>query len=200
MDALVMAGGKGTRLKMGEKPLVSLLGRPLIDYVVSALEDSLVDRIFVAATKNVPLTHEWAKERGLEALDTPGIGFVADMVCGVERTGVTKPILIIMADLPLITSDIIDEVMDIYDQRPEPALSTHTPLRLHGRLGRRPDSLFNYQGQLIVPAGINVLDGARIKEEQEDFHLIMERMELAVNVNNADDLHLCEKIMLGDIV
>ncbi len=200
MDALVMAGGKGTRLNMGEKPLVRLLGRPLIDYVISSLEDSLAGRIFVAATENVPLTREWAKERGLEVVDTPGIGFVADMVCGVERAGVTKPILIIMADLPLITSDLIDEVVDIYEQRPEPALSTHTPLHLHGRLGRRPDSLFNYQGQLIVPVGINVLDGARIKEEQEDFHLVMERMELAVNVNTSDDLLLCEKIMLGDIV
>jgi adenosylcobinamide-phosphate guanylyltransferase len=200
LDALVMAGGKGTRLKMGEKPLVSLLGRPLIDYVVSALEDSISGRIFVAATKNAPLTRGWARERGLYVVDTPGIGFVADMVSGVESACVTKPILIIMADLPLITSDLIDEVMDIYEQRPEPALSTHTPLHLHGRLGRRPDSLFNYQGQLIVPAGINVLDGSRIKEEQEDFHLILERMELAVNVNTADDLQLCEKIMLGDVV
>lgn len=200
MDALVMAGGKGTRLKMGEKPLVNLLGRPLIDYVVSALEGSLADRIFIAATNNVPLTREWARERGLDVVDTPGIGFVADMVCGVERAGATKPIIVIMADLPLITSDLIDYVMDIYEGRPEPALSTHTPLNLHGRLGRRPDSLFNYQGQLIVPAGINILDGARIKEEQEDFHLVLERMELAVNVNTADDLQLCEKIMLGDIV
>ncbi len=200
MDVLVMAGGKGMRLNMGEKPLVRLLGRPLVDYVVSSLEDSLADRIFVAATENVPLTREWARDRGLDVVDTPGIGFVADMVCGVEKAGVTKPILIIMADLPLITSDLIDEVVDIYEQRPEPALSTHTPLHLHGRLGRRPDSLFNYQGQLIVPVGINVLDGARIKEEQEDFHLVMERMELAVNVNTSDDLLLCEKIMLGDIV
>ncbi len=199
MDVLVMAGGKGMRLNMGEKPLVRLLGRPLVDYVVSSLEDSLADRIFVAATENVPLTREWARDRGLDVVDTPGIGFVADMVCGVEKAGVTKPILIIMADLPLITSDLIDEVIDIYEQRPEPALSTHTPLHLHSRLGRRPDSLFNYRGQLIVPAGINVLDGARIKEEQEDFHLVMERMELAVNVNTAEDLRLCEKIMLGDM-
>jgi adenosylcobinamide-phosphate guanylyltransferase len=200
LDAMVMAGGRGTRLKMGEKPMVRLLGRPLIDYVVSALEGSLSGRVFVAATKNVPLTREWAEERGLEVVDTPGIGFVADMVCGVERAGASEPILIIMADLPLVTSDLIDEVIDTYEQRPEPALSTHTPLHLHGRLGRRPDSLFNYQGQLIVPAGINVLDGARIKEEQEDFHLVLERMELAVNVNTAEDLRLCERIMLGDFV
>jgi len=108
--------------------------------------------------------------------------------------------LIIMADLPLVTSDLIDDIIDIYEGRPEPALSTHTPLGLHSRLGRRPDSLFNYRGQLIVPSGINVLDGADIEKEQEDYHLIMERMELAVNVNVAEDLKLCEKIMQGDIL
>ena len=108
--------------------------------------------------------------------------------------------MIIMADLPLVTSDLIDEIIEVYEGRPEPALSTHTPLDLHSRLGRRPDSLFNYQGRLIVPAGINVLDGTEIEKEQEDFHLILERIELAVNVNVAGDLMLCEKIMQGDFL
>jgi adenosylcobinamide-phosphate guanylyltransferase len=199
LDALVMAGGKGSRLKMGEKPLVKLFGRPLIDYVVSALLNSSADRIFVVTTDNVPMTRTWAKERELGVVDTFGKGFVADMVQAVEKANVTEPILIIMADLPLITPDLIDEIMEIYEERPEPALSTHTPLNLHSRLRRRPDSLFNYKGQLIVPSGINVLDGANISEEQEDYHLIMERIELAVNVNVAEDLKLCELIMQGDL-
>ena len=199
MDALVMAGGKGSRLGMGEKPLVKLFGRSLIDYVVSALLDSSADRIFVAVTENVPMTKGWARDRELAVVDTSGKGFVADMVEAVEMAGVIRPILIIMADLPLITPDLIDEIMETYKKRPEPALSTHTPLNLHGRLGRRPDSLFNYRGQLIVPSGINILDGANIREEQEDFHLIMERIELAVNVNIVEDLKLCESIMQGDL-
>ena len=76
-------------------------------------------------------------ERGLEVVDTPGRGFVADMIYAVEAAGIMKPIMIIMADLPLVTPDLIDEIVEIYDERPEPALSTHTPLRLHSRLGRR---------------------------------------------------------------
>jgi adenosylcobinamide-phosphate guanylyltransferase len=199
MDVVVMAGGRGTRLNMGEKPLANLLGRPLIDYVVSALEESGVQRIYVAVTANVPNTRSWAEERGLIALETPGTGFVADMVCGVKASGLNDPVMVIMADLPLITSDLIDDVMEIYEGRPEPALSTHTPLHLHSRLGRRPDSLFNYQGQLIVPSGINILDASAIEDEQEDFHLVVERLELAVNVNLVEDLKLCEKIMLGDL-
>lgn len=195
-----MAGGRGSRLKMGEKPLVTLFGRPLIDYVIAALQDSSVQRILVATTDNVPKTRVWAQERELEVVETAGRGFVADMVSAVQAAGVTTPIMIVMADLPLITSDLIDEIIEIYEQRPEPALSTHTPLGLHSRLGRRPDSLFNYRGQLIVPSGINVLDGADIEKEQDDYHLILERMELAVNINVAEDLMLCEKIMQGDML
>jgi adenosylcobinamide-phosphate guanylyltransferase len=202
MDALVMAGGKGSRLNKGEKPLVHLFGRPLIEYVVSSLMDSLAvsaGRILVATTSNVPLTSQWARERDLEVVETMGKGFVPDMIEAVEKVGVREPILVIMADLPLVMPDLIDQIAEIYEERPEPALSTHTPLHLHTRLGRRPDSLFNYQGQLIVPSGINILDGANIRDEQEDYHLIMERVELAVNVNVAEDLKLCELIMQGDL-
>ena len=195
-----MAGGRGSRLKMGEKPLVKLFGRPLIDYVALALEDSSVDRIFVSATENVPQTREWAVKRGLAVVETGSYGYVADMIEAVQKARVTDPIMIIMADLPLVTPDLIDEIIDVYESRPEPALSTHTPLELHSRLDRRPDSLFNYRGRLIVPAGINVLNGAEIEKEQEDFHLIMERIELAVNVNVPSDLKLCERIMQGDFL
>ncbi len=196
----MMAGGRGSRLKMGEKPLVKLFGRPLIDYVVLALEESLVDRIFVSTTENVPSTRKWALERDLYVLETGSYGYVADMIEAVKKADVRDPIMVIMADLPLVTSELIDQIMEVYQERPEPALSTHTPLSLHSRMGRRPDSLFNYRGQLIVPAGINVLRGAEIEKEQEDFHLILERMELAVNVNVPEDLMLCEKIMQGDIL
>ena len=196
----MMAGGRGSRLKMGEKPMVRLFGRPLIDYVVMALEGSLVDRIFVSTTENVPSTRKWAEERDLYVLETGSYGYVADMIEAVVKSGVKDPIMVIMADLPLVTPDLIDQIIEVYEDRPEPALSTHTPLSLHSRLGRRPDSLFNYRGQLIVPAGINVLRGAEIEREQEDFHLILERMELAVNVNVPEDLMLCEKIVQGDIL
>lgn len=180
--------------------MVTIFGRKLIEYVALALEDSSVESIYVATTENVPLTRAWALDWNLSVVDTPGMGFVPDMISAVKGAMVTDPIMIIMADLPLITSELIDTIIEVYEERPEPALSTHTPLDLHRRLGRRPDSLFNYRGQLIVPSGINVLDGGEIEREQEDYHLIMERIELAVNVNVAENLRLCERILQGDFI
>jgi len=180
--------------------MVTIFGRKLIEYVALALEESSVENIYVATTENVPLTRAWALDWSLSVVDTPGMGFVPDMISAVNGVEVADPIMVIMADLPLITSEIIDTIIEVYEGRPEPALSTHTPLDLHRRLGRRPDSLFNYRGQLIVPSGINVLDGGEIEREQEDYHLIMERIELAVNVNVAEDLRLCERILQGDFI
>ena len=46
--AVIMSGGKGTRLKADvEKPLFKLRGKPLIDYVIKNLSDSkFIDKIF----------------------------------------------------------------------------------------------------------------------------------------------------------
>lgn len=190
----MMAGGKGSRLGMGEKPMVRLYKKPLIDYVVSALRPS-TERIIVATTRATPETRRWSLGKNLEVVDTSGSGYIPDMVEAVERAGISGPVMVIMADLPLITEEIVREVIDAYKSRPEPALSVHTLLSLHRSLGRRPDVIFNYMGELIVPAGVNILTGSRISDEQEDFHLIMNRIELAININTPDDLRICERII-----
>jgi len=100
----------------------------------------------VAVTSSVPCTGIWSREQGLNTIETPGIGYVADMVRAVEIAEIAGPVLIIMADLPLVTPDILAEIMRIYENRPEPALSTHTPIDLHRRIGRRPDSIFQLSG------------------------------------------------------
>lgn len=101
--------------------------------MLAGFEESSVERIHIATTENVPLTREWALDWNLSVLDTPGMGFVPDMIYAVKAAEVADPIMIVMADLPLINSDLIDTIIEVYEGRPEPALSTHTPLDLHRR-------------------------------------------------------------------
>lgn len=194
-----MAGGLGTRLQMGEKPMVRLSGQPLIGRVVSALRNSSVERVLVAATSSVPETRRWAEDEGIEVVMTPGEGYVPDMVYAVERAEIDDPVLIVMADLPLLSGEIVDEIIDVYEKVPQPALSVHTPLEIYRRIGGKPDALFNYRGRFIVPSGVNVLLGSKIRFEQEDYHLILDRLELAVNVNSPRDLEICEAILRGEL-
>jgi adenosylcobinamide-phosphate guanylyltransferase len=201
MDALVMAGGMGKRLGKFEKPLTLLCGKPMISYVLSALLGSKnIDRIVIATSPKVKNTILWLscfiKEHGnVELIQTPGNGFVNDMIMAVGKGGIKGPALIIMADLPLLTSELIDRVVEKYRTVNSPALSVHMMLDVFTRLGLRPDTVFHKNNRLIVPCGINILDADNILEEQEDYNLILDDEELALNINTQGELTTCERYL-----
>lgn len=199
MDAIVMAGGLGKRLGMGEKPCIEILDRPLISYVVDALDGAKkIDRIFVAvspATPNTELIILNYYNGRVKVIRTTGGNYVGDMVYAVESAGIVDPVLIIMSDLPLIRPDLIDSVISEYEKCGKPAMSVHVPISVCKNLGVRPDTVFNRNGNLIVPTGVNILDGKDIHQEQEDFNLILEDTEFALNVNTVEDLKQCKKLL-----
>ncbi len=197
MDAIVMAGGMGKRLGNEEKPLTPLCGKPMISYVLHALMDSQnIDRVFVATSPKVKKTVAWLmefkkKQGGIDLIQTPGGGFVNDMILAVEKAKITGSVFIIMADLPLVTPELIDRIIEKYNELNTPALSVHMKLDTFTRLGLRPDTVFNRNNRFMVPCGINILDAGKIREEQEDYNLILEDEELALNVNKPEDLAVC---------
>ncbi len=196
-----MAGGMGKRLGRDEKPLTLLLGKPLIHYVLNALLGSQnISRIFVATSPKVERTTEWLHDFKKEynkvgIIETGGDGFVHDMVLAVEKAGIKGCVFIMMADLPLVTPGLIDRIIEKYNEAGTPALSVHMNLEVFTRLGLRPDTVFHKNSGFIVPCGINILDADRIKEEQEDYNLILDDEELALNVNTRADLAVCERFL-----
>lgn len=203
MDALVMAGGMGKRLGMDEKPLTLLCGKPLIHYVLDALLGSNnIERIYVATSPRVKRTNEWIfdfkkKHDHVEIIRTEGVGFVHDMVGAVEEAGINGSVFIMMADLPLVTPGLIDRIIDKYKVVNTPALSVHMKLDVFTKLGLRPDTVFHKNDDFIVPCGINILEAGMIQKEQEDYNLILDEEELALNVNSPGDLEVCEKYLKG---
>ncbi len=200
MDAVIMAGGMGRRIGKDEKPLTLLLGKPLISYVLSSLLGSkYIGQIFVSTSPRVKKTNEWLldfkKEHDVGIISTGGEGFVHDMVYAVEKSKIEGRVLIIMADLPLVTSELLDRIIEKYEEVSTPALSVHMNLDAFTKLGLRPDTVFHKNGGFIVPCGINILDAGRIREEQEDYNLILEDEELALNVNTREDLAVCERYL-----
>jgi len=199
LDALVMAGGRGSRMKLPiEKPLLEINGKKLIEYVLDALEKSNnIDNIHIAVSANGPETGKWLshRSRDFNIINTPGSGYVSDMVDAVKSAGINGPVLMVMADLPLISSEMIDEVITKYHTIPQPALSVYNLLSVCRSKGLRPDTVFNKNGQLIVPSGLNILDADKIHEEQEDYNYILDNHRLAVNVNTVEDLEICSRLI-----
>lgn len=194
-----MAGGMGRRLSSDEKPLTLLCGKPLISYVLEALLHARnIERLFVATSPRVQKTIQWLddfkKEHNtIRIIQTPGNGFVNDMVLAVEKAGITHEVFIIMADLPLVTPELIDRIITTYHEVRSPALSVHMKLEVCTRMGLRPDTVFHKNSDFIVPCGINILRVDRIREEQADYNLILDDEPLALNVNTRADLAVCER-------
>ena len=195
VTALVMAGGKGTRMKLrGEKPMLKVGGKPMIQHVLDALKKAEgVDEIVVAVSKHTPRTAEAMERLSVKVLETPGKGYVSDMQYAVKKLKLNT-VLTISSDLPLVTDEIIDEAIERYERCGKPALTVAAPAETRERLGLKLDYIIEGKGRRLVPAGINLIDGRRIDEpELEEEILVVDREEVAVNVNTPEDLRIVEQ-------
>lgn len=174
-----MAGGGGTRLGRGEKPLVPIDDVPMIDRVLDALADSRIDRSLVVTS---PLTPKTAAHVSQPTLRTPGDGYVADL--DLALGAVDRPVLTIAADLPLVTTAIVDRILDATG----PHSTTITiPIDVPRRLGATVETKTTVANQTVVPSGVNL-----VGDTDETEILIMNEPRLAVNVNRPRDAHIAE--------
>ncbi|MGP3667938.1 MAG: NTP transferase domain-containing protein [Candidatus Bathyarchaeota archaeon] len=198
VNVLVMAGGKGKRLKAeGEKPLLKLNGKPLIQYVIEALKKvAMVDRIVVVTSKYTPKTASMARSLQVEVLETPGDGYVADLRYAVEKLNLKGPVMLVSADLPLISHEILSMVIEYFKQCGKPALSVMVPYQVFEKLGLIPSLTLNVNGNLLVPAGINIVTGEMMGNgEIEEERMVLNVEEVAVNVNTVEDLKVAKKLL-----
>lgn len=96
-DAVVLAGGRGTRLGGTDKPGLIVGGQTLLSAVVSAVTSAGADRIVVVGPERMGAGGRvrYAPE------DPPGRGPVAALACGLEQ--VSAPVIVLLAaDLPFL--------------------------------------------------------------------------------------------------
>ncbi len=197
VTALIMAGGKGTRMKIAEeKPLIKVCGKPVIEYVISALKDAKkIDSIIVAVTDCTPKTAKFLSEFPVKVVVTPGKDYVSDM--GYASQNLKLGVFIaIAADLPLITGKTLDSIVERYEHCGKPALTVAVPLETKAKLGMSKEYSFKMDDKDVVPVGINVIDGRKRYGDEwldQDIYLL-DLDELAVNINTISELHLAENL------
>jgi adenosylcobinamide-phosphate guanylyltransferase len=190
-----MAGGKATRMNaVTEKPLLEVGGKPMIQYVLDALKQSkMVDRIIVAASRSTIQTARKAKELNVQVLETLGEDYIADMKYAIRRLGL-QVVLTVSADLPFITTEIVNQAVEKYRTCGKPSLAVMTPVGVYERLGSKPEYVFEVDGKSLVPVGLNIIDGTRIDEpELEQAVVVTESEELALNVNTPGELEVARE-------
>ena len=193
--AILMAGGRGTRLKVPcEKPLFKLHDKPLIKFVIDNLNSSrLVDEIIIAVSPNTCETTEYLKslDGGFRILDTSGDDYLKDLsfiLDYFERKSKKDILLFINADLPFISSETIDSVLNYYLDSDKDALSVVVPVDVFDDLGL--DYSYEYEGN--VPSGLNVLRSENIVQDENQ--LVLDKVELALNINTIPDSEIAEKL------
>jgi adenosylcobinamide-phosphate guanylyltransferase len=196
VTALVMAGGKATRMaSQFEKPLVEVSGKPMLLLVVEALKKSKnIDRIVVAVSPNTPKTALAAREIGVEVMETRGLGYEEDMKFAIKQRKL-RDVMVVSADLPVLTPVLVDRAIESYKREMKPALSVMAPAEIVERQGAKPSFVFQVRGRRMVPIGINLIDGTRIDEpELEETVLIAEPDDSILNVNTIEELKVAREL------
>lgn len=193
--ALVMAGGKGTRLDLDcEKPLVKVNNKTMINHVIDALLNSkYVDKIIVAVSPNTPLTTEYVKQFPVIVITTSGMGYIEDLsevLSNRDYVEEDEVIMTIVADLPFVTGEQLDDVFKHYFERKKPAMCVSVPEYLFEEYGIKPTLVFDG----LVPTGVNLL--LANNEEQDQTIYESKNVELAFNINTINDLDLSKKYKL----
>src|SRR5665647_2596001 len=112
VPALVMAGGKGSRMGLSiEKPLLPFLGKPLIDWVAEAIiEAKKVSEFYVITSANTPQTEQHCQSKGWKILHTDAKGYHNDLKQAVSMPKLTGPTITIAAALPAITGHVLHKI------------------------------------------------------------------------------------------
>ena len=194
MLALILAGGEGTRLGMGEKPLVTICGRPMVAYVIDAFTAAGLD-VVVVATRRTPMTQNYLHAQGIEVFRATGKGYVEDIVEAVTELGVTVPLFTSVADMPCLMPECVKEIREAYFSQERPALSTWIPLSLCQPAGCRTVYTETVDGIPAVPIGVNILFGERIRDPQEEYRLLLHDPALGRNVNTKEELEAVRRVL-----
>ena len=186
MDALVMCGGRGSRLDRGEKPLVAVDGVPMVDRVIDAVTASGFDTVAAVTSPHAPDTAAHLDGR-VPLVETDGDGYVADLTDAIDRVG--TPVVTVAADVPLLAPGPLDRLREAYEG---PSVTLCVPSALKRHLGVSVDTERDHEGVAVAPTGVNVV-GADDAETIRVSH----DARLAVNVNRPDDLAIADRLAAG---
>jgi adenosylcobinamide-phosphate guanylyltransferase len=200
VPALIMAGGKGTRMGLAtEKPLVPFLGKPLIDWVVNAVTSAKkISRFYVVTSPNTRQTQLYCQRKGWLIIQTDGKGYHADLKQTVVKEGLRCPIFTMPADVPALTGQALDNVVTAYERCGKDFLAVFVPIEKRQELGLSISSTDEYKGVWYAVSGVNIVNGLRVQEEGkiETSAIISQDVEMMLNINTVADLEIAQKIMM----
>jgi adenosylcobinamide-phosphate guanylyltransferase len=191
-----MCGGRASRMQQTgtiEKPLLRVDGVAMVERVISALATSnRFDRIVAAVSPNTPETNEFLKSKGIETIQTAGQGYSQDLSHLLSKLEPQK-VMVVPGDIPLLNSEIVNEILNTADAMQEPAISIVLEKGFVEGIGVKPSIVFDQ----YCHSGITIFNTMTIGTEPvQERYLAMNRKEIALNVNTKEELELAQKLLV----
>jgi adenosylcobinamide-phosphate guanylyltransferase len=186
-----------------EKPLQKVDGVAMVERVISALASSnRFDRIIAAVSPNTPKTNELLKSKGIETIETAGKGYSQDLSDLLSKLKPQK-VMVVPADIPLLNSQIVNEILNTLvdddndrQAQEEPAISIILEKEFVQGMGVKPSIVLTNQ---YCHSGITIFNTMAVgggTEPVKERYLVMNRKEIALNVNTKEELELAERLLL----
>lgn len=181
-----------------EKPLLKVEGIAMVERVISALERSdRFDRIVAAISPFTQKTNESLKSKGIETIETAGEGYSQDLSRLLSKLRPQK-VVAVPGDIPLLNSQIINEILNnIIDddrQEQEPAISIILEKGFVEEIGVKPSVVLMNQ---YCHSGITIFNTMAVGTEPvKERYIVMNRKEIALNVNTKEELELAERLLV----
>ena len=212
---VLMCGGRGTRIKSSvesymEKPLIKLKDKPLVEYLIDVLiQTNKFEKIFAAASNNTFRTQEYLKtkfQNKITLLEISGKGYSNDYIKMIkyfkglwnEKKCLGNRILFMPADIPMISSILIMQILNTYQKKPCLAIVLEKDyIQSHGLIPTEYE--FTINKKKYCYSGISMVDISKInmdiineKKVQllEEEYLVLNNFEIACNINTSSDLEI----------
>jgi adenosylcobinamide-phosphate guanylyltransferase len=217
---VLMCGGKGTRIKstLGyktEKPLIILKNKPLVEYLINALnQTNSFEKIFAAVSNNTQKTREFINasfQNKILLLETSGIEYSEDYLKVIkyfkntpfekEKEKEFKKILFLPIDIPLISPEILKQIIQMQQEKPCLTIIVEKDfVKNHGITPSSYEFIFDqknccYSGISLIDVSKIYIDDSKKVQLIEEEYVILNNRGVACNINTFKDLKIAENLM-----
>ena len=194
MIGLIMAGGKGTRMKSNEEKLLLEYKKPLVLHVIDALKNSnCFEKIITATSSNSPQTKKILVENNLMTLDTSGEGFVEDLNNILKQ--LDDFVFVTSGDLPLLDADIVKQIVNNVNHE-KTWTSIMTTKSFQNSLNLESECIVTSNDKDYVHTGISIVNASKITnlDSIEEDYLIIEDKRVCFNINTKNEFDLLSSL------
>ena len=190
MIGLVMCGGKGTRMKMPQEKLLLRHKNPIIQHVISALQESnCFSKIIAVTSPNAPRTWEFLTNLGIHTMDTAGKGYVYDLNQILHNFDET--VFVTPGDMPLLDAEIVKKIIQLADIN-----NIWTTIIISKEfldsLYKKSEYSVIYEKKQYSYSGISIVNPSKLSGMTmvDESYVILDDKRIALNLNTKEDYDL----------